>query len=112
MALNPALVPTVPGANPPAVNSPLSGDYGKFATGLVGASFTIHHDTAKFELGTVTFGSDNSTMRYVKAKVALPAGPCAVNAANEASSGAGFAAPVPFELVAPFGWVEVTGGAT
>jgi hypothetical protein len=90
---------------------PLSGDYGKFATGVIGAGFMIRHDAPKFALGTVAHGNKNSVMRYVKAKVAIPAGPCAVNATNEAAVGAGFINPVPFAKD-QFGWVETTGGAT
>ncbi len=78
----------------------------KFATGgLLGTSLTRRTLNPEFDLGAVTHGSNNSTLRYVKATGAVAAGNVAVSAANVASSGSGYKASAPF-AANEFGWVE------
>ncbi len=88
---------------------------------MIGVSFALHDDTAKFKVGTVCKGSDGSEWVYVEASntvsashwVAIDENHLAVagtSALADVMHGIGIA-PVAF-LSSDYGWVQVEGIAT
>lgn len=83
-----------------------------YPTGIVGHSWERRSKAAAFKQGETALGNDNTVWRYVKATAALTeGGTCAVNAAGEASAGAGYDVLAADFASGDFGWVRKTAPA-